>query len=198
MAGTIRTFLASFTTDLARPSRFDVIITGAPSWLPLRCDNAELPSRTFATAEQKIGSNPIEKYPYHSNYNDASMTFIVTDSMEEKLYFDGWMEKINPITTFNFKYKNTYVKDIIVTQYSVSNKPTYSVKLKDAYPISMNQLDLDWSSDSHHKLTVTFAYSYWQIINVVNSQQVINPADKNPVAQAFPIDLTNRVGTFLP
>lgn len=193
MAGTLTAFLASFTTDLARPSRFDVSIPGA-QFLTLRCDNAELPSRTFSTAEQKIGSNPIEKYPYHSNYNDASMTFIVSDSMVEKLFFDGWMEKVNPLSTFNFKYKNTYVKDIIVTQYSVANKPTYSVKLKDAYPISINQLDLDWSSDSHHKLTVTFAYSYWQIVDVKNSQQVVDP---NSVAQAFPVNMNNPVGTVL-
>ena len=32
----------------------------------------------------------------------------------------------------------------------------------DAFPIAVNQLDLDWSSDSYHKLTVVFAYTYWQ------------------------------------
>jgi hypothetical protein len=26
----------------------------------------------------------------------------------------------------------------------------------------MNQMDLDWSSDGHHKLIVTFAYTYWK------------------------------------
>jgi hypothetical protein len=34
--------------------------------------------------------------------------------------------------------------------------------LVDAFPISVNQLDLDWSSDGYHKLTVVFAYTYWQ------------------------------------
>jgi hypothetical protein len=33
--------------------------------------------------------------------------------------------------------------------------------LAAAFPINVNQLDLDWSSDGHHKLTVTFAYTYW-------------------------------------
>jgi len=44
----------------------------------------------------------------------------------------------------------------------VANELTYSVSLFDAYPISMNQLDLDWSTDGHHKLTVTFAYTQWR------------------------------------
>jgi len=26
----------------------------------------------------------------------------------------------------------------------------------------MNQLDLDWNGDGYHKLTVTFAYTYWK------------------------------------
>jgi hypothetical protein len=26
----------------------------------------------------------------------------------------------------------------------------------------MNQMDLDWSSESYHKLTVTFAYTEWK------------------------------------
>ena len=33
---------------------------------------------------------------------------------------------------------------------------------RSAYPISMNQMDLDWSSDQAHKLVVTFAYTRWQ------------------------------------
>ena len=36
----------------------------------------------------------------------------------------------------------------------------------DAYPISMNQLDLDWNGDGYHKLTVTFAYTYWKNLSL--------------------------------
>jgi hypothetical protein len=44
----------------------------------------------------------------------------------------------------------------------VENDKSYSVTLIDAYPVSVNQLDLDWSNDSYHKLTVTFAYTKWK------------------------------------
>jgi hypothetical protein len=44
----------------------------------------------------------------------------------------------------------------------VKHEESYAVKLINAYPISVNQLDLDWSADGHHKLTVLFAYDYWQ------------------------------------
>ena len=32
----------------------------------------------------------------------------------------------------------------------------------EAYPISMNQLDLSWSSEGYHKLNITFAYTSWK------------------------------------
>ena len=49
-----------------------------------------------------------------------------------------------------------------MNQYNVFNDLTYAVDFYDAYPISMNQMDLDWSqNDSYHKLTVTFAYTRW-------------------------------------
>jgi len=171
MAGLISDFAASFKTDLARPSRFDVQIPvpvsliqyrGTSRNLSFRCETAQLPSRTLATAEQKYGSNPVEKFPYQSNYNELDLTFIVSDDMSEKLFFDAWLDYINPTYSYNFKYKSNYISTLQVNQYGVDGKKTYSINVVDAYPISVNQLDLDWSATEHHKLTVVFAYTYWQ------------------------------------
>jgi hypothetical protein len=82
--------------------------------------------------------------------------------MDMKIAFDNWMNYINPSTNFNFNYKETYVSNIVITQYDLYGNISYTATLIDAFPINMNQLDLDWSSDSVHKLTVTFAYTYWQ------------------------------------
>jgi hypothetical protein len=38
---------------------------------------------------------------------------------------------------------------------------TYAGVLQEAFPIDVNQLDMDWSTDSYHKLTVVFAYKQW-------------------------------------
>lgn len=167
MAGSISKFKSSFATEIARPNRFDVNITvptvldsGASRILTYRCENAQLPSRTFATAEQKT-YGPVEKYPYLTTYNDLELTFIVSDDMLEKYIFDSWLESINPSTTNNFSYKSDYSTIITVNQYNLQNEITYSADFIEAYPISINQLDLDWSADGYHKLTVTFAYTRW-------------------------------------
>lgn len=171
MAGNINDFKSSFQVDLARNSRFDVSIPVPLTLIPYvtsarqlnyRCENANLPGRTFATTEQKIGSNPIEKYPYLTTYNDMDLTFIVDDDMQQKVFFDAWLNYINPQYNYNFRYKGDYVTTITINQYDVTGQLSYSVNLIDAYPVSVNQMDLDWGSDSIHKLSVTFAYTYWQ------------------------------------
>ena len=170
MAGSISEFKSTFTKDLARANRFDVNIPIPLTLIPYiksaknlvyRCENANLPGRSLMTTEQKIGSNPIEKYPYMTAYNDIDLTFIVDGDMNQKIFFDAWLNYINPSYNYNFRYKSDYATVITINQYDVTNKVSYSINLYDAYPVSMNQLDLDWSSDSPHKLSVTFAYTRW-------------------------------------
>jgi len=170
MAGSINEFKSSFTKDLARANRFDVNIPIPLTLIPYiksaknlvyRCENANLPGRSLMTMEQKIGSNPIEKYPYMTSYNDIDLTFIVDGDMNQKVFFDAWLNYINPTYNYNFRYKSDYATVMTINQYDVTNQISYSINLYDAYPVSMNQLDLDWSSDSPHKLSVTFAYTRW-------------------------------------
>lgn len=182
MSGNISEFINSFKTDVARPSRFEVIIN-VPEVLPysyydarkltFRCENAEIPGKTFMTHDQKI-YGPTEKFPYQHSYNDMNMTFIVSDDMFEKKFFDTWIERISSIDSYNFKYKTEYATTIIINQFDVSGDNSYSVSLIDAYPISVNQLDLDWSSDAHHKLAVVFAYTYWR------QERTITPTPPSP------------------
>jgi len=177
-------FKASFKTDFARPARFNVEIPlplklvaylNTARLLTLRCENAELPGKTVATTDRKI-YGPIEKQPYLTTFNDSTFTFIVSDDMKEKKLFDAWMDLINPKTTFDLNYKGDYITPITVNQYDVTNKLSYSVTMIDAFPVSVNQLDLDWSNDNtHHKLSVTFAYYTWENNSIQSfAQDLVN------------------------
>jgi hypothetical protein len=167
MPQSIVDFLHNFKSDLAKPNRFEVSITtpsgltSTPTNLMYRCEAAELPSKTYATVEQKFGSNPVEKYPYQVQFNDLTLTFMVSSDMSEKKFFDDWMNAIIPPDSYNAMFKGDYATDITITQFNSFDVPTYAVHLIDAYPITVNQLDLDWSADGYHKLTVVFAYTYW-------------------------------------
>lgn len=206
----INKFLSSFTDDLARPSRFKVMISIPPvlqdqgiigmDTLTLRCENASLPGRNLATGDLRI-YGPTEKYPYQSTYDDISLTFIVSGSMIEKTLFDRWMEYINPTNTWNFQYKKDYVQPIEIIQYDTSNNEVQKVKLIDAFPVSINQMDLDWSNENtYHKLTVSFAYTYWRVVATAESSQHVSASKNSPFPSAALIQagaLANSLGKTL-
>ena len=195
----ISNFINSFAkTDLARPSKFDVEITlpnkltEVFSWpkrnnmervLTFRCETTQLPGKTFSTVEQKFGTNPIEKHAAMPVFNDIDMTFIVSDTMNEKYFFDAWFDWIYGASQGpDFKYKSFYVAPSIkINQYDLYNQKSYIVELGDAFPVSMNQMDLKWNTDDFHKLTVTFSYTRWKTIEVP------------PVQKPVPISLTGSL-----
>ena len=166
---TIDELRSSLKKGLASPSRFDVLIPVTDSTLGVtsqllsfRCESADLPGLTYATADLKMSSAPIEKYPYLVTFNEINLTFIVSDDMSEKKYFDKWLTSINPqFNNYDFDYKQNYARDITIRQYDIAGNVSYAVTLLEAFPTSMNQLDLEWSTEGYHKLAVTFAYTKW-------------------------------------
>ena len=48
-----------------------------------------------------------------------------------------------------------------INQYNVANELSYAVVLREAFPIAINQMDLEWSSDGYHKLVVVMTYTEW-------------------------------------
>lgn len=170
MSGSISEFKASFNTDLARPNRFDVEIPIPLGMIPylgynrnlkFRCENAELPGRSISTTTQKI-YNIDEQFPHQTTFEDITLTFIVDSDMSQKLFFDAWLDWINPSLNFNMKYKSDYAVALRINQYDSENKVSYSVDLFDAFPKTILPLTLDWSEDGYHKLSVVFAYSRWK------------------------------------
>jgi hypothetical protein len=226
----IETFRSSINkyTDLARTSRFAVFIPEstlsdeAIQLLSLRCEEAELPGRAFATFEHRT-YGPFQKFPSLSTYNEMSLTFLCSGNrageeasgFREKDLFDLWMKFIQPYkrgevikqymanSEWNFNYKRNYQRDIQILHYDTvgkENRPvtalpfspsnqfgqtrvtptevrevgppssgnvlSYGVKLINAFPTSVNQIQLSWgSADAIARVIVTIAYDYWEKIN---------------------------------
>lgn len=178
-------------SDLARSDRFKVFIYPTGGKLTgilnksdeikqgFRCEEAELPGRTLGTADLRT-YGPIVKYPTLTSYNDLNLTFLCSANkkgtektgLPEKIIFDDWMDLINPSPSFNsnpqitpfwnMNYKTDYTAMIYVQHYdTVENRPTYGVRIEDAFPIAMNQVSLNWGTDSVIRLIVTFSYTRW-------------------------------------
>lgn len=151
---------------IARPNRYWVAfecpsLAGGKEFLSMQCINAQLPGRSFRTTEQMIYSVS-RKFPYAAQYDDLSLTFLCSNSMDEKKTFDTWQRQIiNPVNGI-LNYYDSYIGKIIITTLDEEGKPTYTVYCEEAYPVTVQTIDLSYEeNDSFMRFTVQFAFRKW-------------------------------------
>tara|TARA_B100001093_G_scaffold307386_1_gene293382 strand:+ start:1084 stop:1773 length:690 start_codon:yes stop_codon:yes gene_type:complete len=136
-------------------------------YLALQCESAELPGKTFQTADVKI-YGPIFKVPYQRSYADINLTFICSNQFYERKLFERWTESIMPPDTNNMRFPkgqlSSYYTQLKIIQYDDFIKQIYVVNLEDAYPVGVAPQPLSWSDDGFHRLSVSFAYQKYSTV----------------------------------
>ncbi len=143
--------------------------------LKFKCEDAELPGKTFETSTVKdyvINRKPV----LGVSYADLNLTFICSSDMRERLYFDEWMENILGTNTKRVTYYDNYVsKSIKINLYegpiikpkdnptNVELRKSCTYTIKNAYPVAITAQDLSWSKEDNLKLTVNFNYECWEV-----------------------------------
>lgn len=178
--------------------------------ISLLAERAELPGRQFLTTEHKIYGTQ-RKMPYGLAYNSMNITFICTNYMAERTFFDIWHQYIIGPRSQYMEYYSDYVGQVIIqkrnndidgnyissreeaTQGLANKLSTYV--LEEAYPVSIQPQELSYDGDGYLKLTVEFAYAKWtsslddlytgesNVISPFNSpgESLTRPADTNGV-----------------
>lgn len=168
-------------SGVAKASHFEVQCTG-PSSLPgmerdimYRADTAEIPGRSLATFEHKFGNvGPVTKIPYGQVFTDMTVSFILSEDLREKQYFEIWQELMyntgafetgsqTNMSTFRPKYYDQYVGSVVIRQYGANGSLKTIITLVDAYPIFISPISTSWGSDEIMKMNVTFAYRYYRL-----------------------------------
>lgn len=161
-------------------------MTAAPM-IPFACDSANLPGVSLMSSDvRRHGVGPMEKKPYSTVFVDVTFNFIVDGTGMIHKFFQEWMNSIvkfdTPITDqtsiymlpYEVQYKTEYCVDIDIYVYNESSQQIMKVKLYDAWPIFLGDVNLNWqSTDDFVKLPVTFAYTGWA------SETIDIPSTKN-------------------
>lgn len=200
MAFDINKFRSSFAGDtpagLSSPALFDVVIRHGAGLLPLsgnpdqsmeikggistverityRCESCILPSRTLLASDRKT-NGPIRKVATGVNYDDVTLSFILSSDMVEKFYFYQWHKTIvnnevfaNAQYVHDVRYYSDYISDIDIRQYNKIGNHVYQVTLFEAYPISIREVPLGWDlTNEYIKLNVVMAYRNFTESNLV-------------------------------
>jgi len=115
----------------------------------LLCESVQLPGKRIATMESFITHKAIKK-PYSYLVDEVTFTFILTNDYYVRKYFDQWQNMVVNQDSKKIAYKSDYVTDITIQQLSPSNDfvPSYSIKLKNAFPIAVNAVELSNSQEN--------------------------------------------------
>ena len=146
------------------------------------CETTELPSRGFMNVDVRH-YGPNFKLPFQPQYDDITMTFLCRTEFDERYFFDEWMNEINPVNNFNFKYRDDYSCRIEIYQLAeyaeaptrlspgegggqnapvrTLPKPTYKFTLHDSWPTMVSPQPAVWSDDNFQRMAVTFTFSKW-------------------------------------
>ena len=137
----------------------------------LLCRSATMPGKRISTTEA-THNHHLSKKPYSAATDEVTMSFMLTNDYYIKKYFDMWQEMIVDTSGDHYKtfYKNEYCTDIIIQQLSASNDviPGYTVKLENAYPIQVGQVELTNESEGLMELSITWEYDNFKSIGLID------------------------------
>jgi hypothetical protein len=164
--------------------------------LAFLCETASVPGVSLAVSDiRRYGYGPFERKPHGATFVDMTMSFFADGSGLVQKFFYKWMNGIvkfdelpfGPVgqagnvavAPFEVNYKENYKADILITTVDESNNDIINIRLRDAYPIFMGDVNLGWGdSDNVSRIPITFTYYNWKIenININQIQQTRAPS----------------------
>lgn len=149
--------------------------------LDLLCKTATIPGKQILTRERAIGMQP-ELVAYGYAVPDVSLTFHLLNDYGVMKFFEGWKRSILNEETGEVGYKLNYQRDVKIHQLKrpISNteakkgpfdlilgpngNTVYTVILENAFPTTIQSVDLTNDLDAIAEVTVQLSYTNVRII----------------------------------
>jgi hypothetical protein len=166
-------------TGYTRGYDYEVSFTGAPVTyknsgyeLGMRCETFSFPSQNIETTQDNIRIGPIREHAFGVNYGSVTGTFLCSKDLAEKRFFEEWQRKIFDPNSFKVHYYKDYVGQIEIKQFNQrrgegsigTDAPQYQVKLFEAFPKTVTQLEVGTSNGEFLRVSVEFQYHHWKEI----------------------------------
>jgi hypothetical protein len=189
--------------------------SGVESGMRFRIESVNLPGRTLVTLDQNY-NGPVRALPYRFNVQPVSMSIILSKDMREREAFMKWQDFfIGHYRTgdgtgfpgfFDTRYYEEGIGRIQILQYSYpladargnTSGAEYelqtTVTLHEAFPISVNDIQMAWTDEGYAKLQVEIRYRYATELNKNFGSQADFNNNKN--VKDYNIFVKNNPGSF--
>ena len=164
--------------------------------LAFRCERTSLPGRIIISSPFKEGNYGLNReYPTNAVYQPVDATFLMSEDYSEKIFFELWQDLIvgharthgdtNPnVSVRELNYLQNHVCDITIHAFSEVGgdeglKEVYNLTLKEAYPRTIQDLQMDWSANDLVRLNVVFDYKYFEDGSIRNIESSAKPKTGN-------------------
>jgi hypothetical protein len=138
--------------------------------MSFRAEKVNIPGIVLDSYEsRRYGVGPSIKTPTGiSRFNEISIDFIDTSTLDIKNFFYVWMSYIvdiagnGPVPTFLTSYKNEYSVNMQILVYNHSSlTPIYTLEIVQAFPTSLTDSSMAWSRTNElFKTSVLFSYKH--------------------------------------
>jgi len=155
--------------DLARSSRFEVVITapyvseGKEREVSLLCEEAAIPGLIATFAPTKIG-NWTEYRAHGIEFfgDNATFTFYVNSDWNVRGFFEQWMGNCVDTTSKEVAFYDDIIGNVEIYSLDRGDNRTGKWELQEAWPRLLNLTPMSQASDAPVRVTVTFTYRYWE------------------------------------
>lgn len=193
----LQSFIAEVRNrGMARTNRYEVRIPfpntdlKGSNLVTLFCEATNLPGMNVATTPQRIFGE-VRQMPYERLFDPVNLSFYVDGDMEVRAAFERWIQLVFNQTTRSIGYYETYIRDVQIFVKDVEDNTTYVVTLYEAFPKSIQTVQLSADSREVMKLQVQLEYKYWKS----SLSAGINATPNNTIAALDSTQDPNAVNT---
>ena len=137
--------------------------------LSLYCSGISLAGRTMTTDIVKEYGQA-RQITYGHTYVELTTTFMCSEDLREKTFFDKWMnlimptpDKVTSAGAYDIEYYDKYIGGIDVMLADDNLDSRYRIRYFEAYPKTVSPLELAYGTNNTLlNLQVTWNYTYWE------------------------------------
>ena len=125
------------------------------------------PAKTLAATEFRYAGKYQIKVPYETTYENVAITLLNTGQYSPRKFWNNWFNHIQNNNSKNMQYYDKFVGTVTISHYLDDEenidptKAAYSVTLHDAWPLTMNAIEMSWENAELMDFQVDLNYSHW-------------------------------------
>ena len=147
--------------------------------LNILCTRCSLPGKNMSTVEH-VTYRQAQKLPNGYTVDEIEFEFLLTNNYSVLTFFQEWQKSMINTEDYLINYENFYMKDIEVFQMDTQDNDIFGMKLKEAYPISVQPIELSNDGEGIARLVVSMAFFDFETLNIGSTRPnpstgIVNP-----------------------